>query len=305
MLTGDDAAVYRLSDETAIVQTVDFFPPMVDDPRAFGEIAAANALSDIYATGAKPLTALNIVAFPSDQPKEVLREILRGGAEKAKEAGCLIVGGHTISDKEPKYGMAVTGIVEPGKQLTNDNAQAGDALVLTKPLGTGAITSAAKAGQADPEVLRTAIRHMVTLNRAAAEAAMEVGSTACTDVTGFSLLGHLRGMAQASGVGATIFNSKVPLIPGAYELAVERGLITDGTNRNREYLDECVTWSDGLPEDLWKILYDPQTSGGLLLSVPQAKADELVRALHGKGVTDAVIVGKITSDNPGVVHVSS
>ena len=303
MATGDDAAVYRVSEDVAIVQTVDFFPPMVDDPYTFGAISAANSLSDVYATGARPVTAMNIVAFPSDQPKEILYAILRGGADKAAEAGVPIVGGHTIVDPEPKYGMSVTGVVQPGKQLTNAAAKPGDVLILTKPIGTGTITSAAMDGIVDEAVYMAALGHMQALNKAASEAAVAVGVSACTDVTGFGLLGHLRGMARGSSVGARIFYSQVPFMNGAINLAIGQGKITGGTNRNRDYIDPGVKWDAGVEADAWKILYDPQTSGGLLLSVPRNKADRLVKALEERGVECRAVIGEIVSEHPGVIDV--
>lgn len=301
--TGDDAAVYQLSDDVALVQTVDFFPPIVDDPYTYGQISAANSLSDIYAMGARPITAMNIVAFPKDLPKEILREILRGGAEKATEAGVPIVGGHTIDDAEPKYGMAVTGIVHPGKQLTNAGAKAGDVLILTKPIGSGVITTAAKAERADGAVLQEAVRHMTTLNKAASEAAVEVGVNACTDITGFGLLGHLRGMAKASGVSARVRLSEVPLMRGAWELGVEQEIAPGGTFRNRGFVERDVTWGEGVHPKAFLILCDPQTSGGLLLAVPRAKAERLLKALRVRGVAHAAVVGEIADGRPGAIEV--
>ena len=216
--TGDDAAVYRLGEELALVQTLDFFPPIVDDPYWFGAIAAANALSDVYAMGAKPLLALNIVGFPMDMDKAILGQILRGGHDKVHEAGAVIAGGHTIDDAEPKYGLAVTGVVRPGAQVTNSGARPGDALVLTKPIGTGIIATAGKEGRVDQETLDRTIQLMATLNRAASEAMLEVGVNACTDITGFGLLGHLSTMAASSGVSARVSLAAVPVIPGTWEL---------------------------------------------------------------------------------------
>jgi len=303
--TSDDAAVYRLTDEIAIVQSVDFFPPVVDDPYLYGLIAAANALSDIYAMGARPLTAMNIVAFPKELPQEVLKEILRGGAEKAAEAGVPIVGGHTIDDAEPKYGMAVTGVVRPGKELTNAGARPGDALILTKPLGTGVITTAAKADRASQETFMTAVRHMTALNRAASEAALEAGVSACTDVTGFGLLGHLWGMAKASGASAIVRLSQVPFLPGAWELGVEQEIAPGGTTRNRSFYDPSVTWASAVHPGAWRLLYDPQTSGGLLIAVAAAKAQALLRALKARGVEHATVVGEITAGPPGSIQVAA
>ena len=301
--TGDDAAVYRINDELALVQTVDFFPPVVDDGYTYGGIAVANAVSDIYAMGGKPLTALNIVGFPIDQPKSVLAAILLGGAHKAQEAGLLIVGGHTVDDAEPKYGLAVTGTVKPGEQLTNANAKPGDVLILTKRLGCGIITSAGKQQRVDDSVLQDAIQQMLTLNKAASEAAIEVGVNACTDVTGFGLLGHLHGMMHASGTAARLSYDAIPLIPGVWELAVEKGIVPGGTSRNRTYIEPFLTWDKALHSDVWKLLYDPQTSGGLLLSVPAAKAKRLVDALGRRGVATRAIIGEVTAGTAGTISV--
>ena len=290
--TGDDAAVYRIDDDLALVQTVDFFPPIVDDPAAFGEIAVANALSDIYAMGAKPLIALNIVGFPVSLPKDILVAVLKGGADKAREAGVLIVGGHTVDDAEPKYGLAVTGVVKPGAQVTNAGAMPGDALVLTKPLGTGIITTAGKQEVVSQEVLAGAVATMVTLNRAAAEAMTSVGVNACTDVTGFGLLGHLRGMVAASGVGARLSFGAVPLLPGVLELA-ESGVAPGGTHRNLDSVEGVVSWAPGLPRMAPILLADAQTSGGLLISVPSARRDALLAELESAGVATRAVVGEI------------
>jgi selenide,water dikinase len=305
LATGDDAAVYRISDDLALVQTVDFFPPVVDDPYLFGAISAANSLSDIYATGARPMTALNIVAFPKRLPLEMLKDILRGGADKAAEAGVPVVGGHTIDDAEPKYGMAVTGVVRPGRQLTNAGALPGDVLILTKPLGSGVITSAAKADLASEAVFQEAVRHMATLNKAAAEAMLDVGVNACTDITGFGLLGHLRAIATASAVAVTINFRSVPIMPGAWCLAVKEGLAPGGTNRNRTFHDHAVTWDEGVHPHAGEILYDPQTSGGLLISVAAEKAERLVAALGSRGVETAAVVGEIIDGEAGSVRVTN
>ena len=295
--------MYQISQDVALVQTVDFFPPIVDDPHTFGLVAAANALSDIYAMGGKPLIGMNIVAFPIDQPREILKEILRGGVEKAREAGLTIVGGHTIDDPEPKYGLAITGVVKPGEQLTNVGVQPGDVLVLTKPLGSGIIATAGKLQQVDESVLQEAIRHMATLNAAASEAALEVGVNACTDITGYGLIGHLRGMLEASGVSARVYFSKVPQISGAWELATERDIFPSGMERNRAYLDPAVSWDNEVPALGYRILYDPQTSGGLLLSAPRARADKLLQALVNRGVEHSALVGEILADGHATVHV--
>ena len=300
--TGDDAAVYRLREDLALVQTVDFFPPVVDDPYSFGAIAVANALSDIYAMGGTPLLGLNIVGYPMDLSKDILVKILQGGYDKAAEAGLLIVGGHTIDDHEPKYGLAVTGIVRPGEQVTNANAQAGDVLVLTKPIGTGIITTAGKRDAVAKEVLEAAIRSMETLNHEASHAMMEVGVHACTDVTGFGLLGHLKGMVVGSGVGARIKLSQVPLLPGTWDLA-EQGIAPGGTERNLASLGSHVRWEPSLPEVAKLVLSDAQTSGGLLISVAAEKEQRLLDELAKRGVDGSVVIGEMTGENPGVIHV--
>ena len=264
--TGDDAAVYKMNDDMAIISTVDFFPPIVDDPFKFGEIAATNALSDVYAMGGKPIIALNIVGFPVDLPHDILGEILKGGASKAEEAGVLIVGGHTVDDAEPKYGMSVTGVVNPGAQVTNAGARPGDALVLTKPIGTGIITTAGKQERVSAEVLDRAVAIMGELNRKASEAMMHVGVNACVDITGFGLLGHLRLIAQGSGVSAKVSVGAIPVIEGVSEL-LDMGIAPGGTHRNLESLDGVVDWHANITELTKILLADAQTSGGLLMAV--------------------------------------
>lgn len=290
--TGDDAAVYKVADDLAIVLTVDFFPPIVDDPYTFGEVAAANALSDVYAMGGKPILALNIVGFPASLPKEILGEILKGGASKAREAGVLIVGGHTVDDKEPKYGMAVTGVVKPGLQVTNASARVGDLLVLTKPIGTGIITTAGKQQRVSSEVLANAVRVMGTLNRAACEAMMSVGVNACTDVTGFGLLGHLRGMAEGSGVGARVALRQVPVLEGVAELQ-EAGIAPGGTHRNLQSVDRVARWHPDIDENAKILLCDAQTSGGLLISVAPDRCDRLLDELRAAAVETRAVIGEI------------
>lgn len=297
--TADDAAVYKISDEMAIVETVDFFTPVVDDPYTFGQIAAANALSDIYAMGAKPLFALNIVAFPSKKlPLEVLEEILRGGADKVREAGINIVGGHSIDDPEPKYGLVVTGIVHPNKVIANSTARVGDVLILTKPLGIGIITTAIKREKASKAAIEKAVLVMSALNRDASEAMIEVGVSAATDITGFGLLGHLLEMVQGSGVGARIYLDSVPVIEEAWGY-VRNEIVPGGTISNLEYVDPCVQWGDGIEKDAKLILSDAQTSGGMMISVPKEKEVLLLNALKDRKVTGAVIgeivEGKIIS----------
>jgi selenide, water dikinase len=291
----DDAAVYRLSDEVALVQTVDFFTPVVDDPFDFGRIAAANAFSDVYAMGGRPLTALNIVAFPTGVlPLEYLGRILQGGAETARLASATIVGGHTVDDPEPKYGLAVTGVLRPGEQMTNAGAAPGDLLVLTKPLGTGIIATAIKLGQARPEVIAAATVSMAHLNRAAAEVAREHGLRGVTDVTGFGLLGHMSEICRAAGVGVDIWLDALPVLPGAAEL-VQQGVAPGGSRRNLEFVEQ---WTDFSPEiEGWQRLLcaDAQTSGGLLLCVPEEKAASVVRGLQARSAPAAAVIGRVRS----------
>ena len=300
--TGDDAAVYRLGEDSALILTVDFFPPIVDDPWHFGAIAAANSFSDVYAMGGRPVLALNLVCFPTDLPMDILGEVLRGGADKAKEAGALIVGGHTVNDQEPKYGMAVTGFIEPGRQVTNAGARPGDALVLTKPIGTGIITTAGKNGIADPDTLSRAIDVMVELNKNASEAMMEVGVNACTDVTGFGLLGHLQGMVEASGVTARIHLSQVPLIEGTRAL-LRAGAVSGGTQRNLESVDVVTAWDASITQEDKLLLADAQTSGGLLIAVSPEKATPLLKALTARGVVEASVVGEVVERSESEIQV--
>lgn len=299
--TGDDAAVYRLSQDIALVQTVDFFPPIVDDPYTFGAIATANALSDIYAMGGKPLTGLSIVSYPKDLNKDFLVDILKGSHDKAKEAGLLIVGGHTINDQEPKYGMSVTGILHPGNQVTNASARRGDSLILTKPIGTGIITTAAKQGRVDSQILEAAITQMKALNNEASTAMLEIGVHACTDVTGFGLLGHLRTMLLSSKAGAEIHMSKIRVLPGVLDLARE-GISPDGTLNNMKSLMPHVHWDSSLSEEDKKVLSDAQTSGGLLISVSPDKTTRLMNALVLHGVTEATIIGTVIDAHPGTIY---
>ena len=301
--TGDDAAVYRLDDSIGLVLTVDFFTPITDDPYEFGSVAAANSLSDVYAMGGRPLVALNVVGFPAALAVEMLGDVLRGGYDKAAEANCLIVGGHTVDDNEPKYGLSVVGLVEPGRQVTNANAQPGDVLVLTKPLGTGIVTTACKAGVAPPGSVETAVETMATLNRAPSEAMMQVGVNACTDVTGFGLMGHLTGMLRASGVSAEISVSKAPVLPGVHEL-LEQGIAPGGTHRNEDGVSDYVDWDDAVTANERLLLCDAQTSGGLLISVPEARLPDLLHALEERGVGTRAVVGRITGGAPGTARVA-
>ena len=299
--TGDDAAVYRLREDLAIVQTLDFFPPIVDDPYHFGAIAVSNAAGDIYAMGGVPLLGLNIVGFPRDAPREILVEILKGGYDKAAESGMLIVGGHTIADEEPKYGLAITGLIHPGKQVTNAHAQPGDQLVLTKPLGTGIITTAGKNQVVNAGVLANAIATMELLNRGASEAMVCVGVNACTDITGFGLLGHLKGMMAASGTGARIVQSQIPVLPGTWELAA-RGIAPSGTLRNLKSLGQSVQWEKSLPQEAKLVLADAQTSGGLLMSVPPGKLKLLMQELEKHGVSGAAVIGAV-DDSQAIIQI--
>jgi selenide,water dikinase len=286
--TFDDAGVFALSDDLALVQTVDFFAPIVDDPYAFGQIAAANALSDVYAMGGEPLTALNIVGFPTDKlPMTVLAEILRGADDKIREAGAVVVGGHSIIDDEVKFGLAVTGRVDPRAMLTNAGARSGERLVLTKPIGTGLLATAAKQGDIAPEDERVLVDTMATLNRHASRAARAIGVRCATDVTGFGLLGHASHIARASGVTLVVHVAAVPALPGAREAAT-RGIRTGGGQRNREYLEPLVDW--GLTGDVDRaLLVDPQTSGGLLLSLPASHVAEYLSAVPGAAEIGEVV----------------
>ena len=305
MEMSDDAAVYRLTPDIALVQTVDFITPLVDDPYQFGQIAATNSISDIYAMGGQPLLALNVVAFPTDAlPLAVLSEILRGGADKAREAGVRIVGGHSIDDREPKYGLAVTGLVHPDRILRNSTARPGDRLLLTKPLGMGIVSTAIKRDVAGVDLIARAVAVMTTLNKAAAQAASEVGVHACTDITGFGLLGHMREMTVASGVGARVSFHRVPVLDGVVELAAQ-GVVPGGSKRNLAYAEEFVTFDPALDLPQRLVLADAQTSGGLLLAVPGAQADGLLRALHGNGVTAAADIGEVVTGTSGRIHVVS
>jgi len=302
--TADDAAVYKLDEKTALVQTVDFFTPVVDDPYVFGSVAAANSLSDIYAMGATPIFALNIVAFAvNDLPLEVMSQILKGGSDKAHEAGIHIIGVHSIEDKEPKYGLVVNGLVAPDKVVSNAGARPGDALLLTKPIGTGIISTALKGGHAGDDALARAIEVMTTLNKVASEAMLEVGVNACTDVTGFGLIGHLYEMVQASGVGARLKMGDVPFILGARELA-EKGITPAGTRRNLEHLNQFVAW----PQDVSKadklILCDAQTSGGLLISLPKDKSENLLDMLNSRGNLKASIIAEIVEASEGAKSIT-
>jgi selenide,water dikinase len=299
----DDAGVFRINEDLALVQTVDFFTPVVDDPYQFGQVAAANALSDVYAMGGKPLTALNIVAFPTcTLGIEVLREIVRGGCDKVAEAGAVVLGGHSVEDAEPKYGLAVTGLVHPDKIVTNSGAQPGDYLVLTKPLGTGVLATALKAGMLEPEDEKVFVEVMATLNAAASKAMTRIGVSACTDITGFGLLGHLREMACNSKVDAEVWVSQVPFLPRALEFA-SIGILPGGTYANKEYVAPFVEFAEGISETEKDLLNDPQTSGGLLIAVPEDRKDALEEELRNQGVASYRVIGRIVGKGKGKIVV--
>lgn len=298
--TRDDAAVYRINARTAVVETVDFFPPVVDDPFTFGEIAAANAMSDIWAMGAKPLFALNLAAFPRTLPLSILGKILAGGQSKANEAGIPILGGHTIEDPEPKYGMAVTGIIDPRKILTNAAARPGDALLLTKPLGSGIATTAMKRGLASPELTKTVTRMMSTLNKKAGEVLASGRFTvhALTDVTGFGLLGHLVEMMDGSRCRAVLYVSRIPVLSGVPELAAA-DVVPAGSRANLDFVAPKVRFQPDLPPALRLILADAQTNGGLLASIPRTAVKKALSLLERVGV-EAIAIGEVESGKPGV-----
>jgi selenide, water dikinase len=301
--TSDDAGVYRVSDELALVQSVDFFTPIVDDPYDFGRIAAANALSDIYAMGARPLTALNLVAFSlEDLGHDVLRDVLLGGSAIAQEAGVAIVGGHSIDDPEPKYGMAVTGVAHPGEVVRNSTGNAGDALFLTKPIGGGAVTTAAKRGGATPELIARCTEVMTTLNVSASQAAMGVGPSAMTDVTGFGLLGHLHELCAASGVSAVVDANAVPAIDGARELLNGADGLSGGSRRNRDFVEGFTSFADDVPPELRALLCDAMTSGGLLVAAAPERAGDMQAALRAVA-PDAARIGTLTAGEPGAIDV--
>jgi selenide,water dikinase len=302
--TADDAAVYRVRDDLALVVTTDFFTPIVDDAYDWGRIAATNSLSDVYAMGGSPILVLNIVAWPREGlPFDLLARVLDGSGDVVRAAGAIVAGGHSIDDPEPKFGLAVVGTVHPDRVLTNRGAHPGDALVLTKPIGLGVISTAVKRGHAPPALVDEAIRVMTTLNATARDAALDVGDAvhAVTDVTGFGLLGHLRELAVASGVAADVDAGAVPVIDGVREL-LDAGMVAGGTQRNHAFVSESVDWN-GLPENEQLLLADAQTSGGLLLAVARDAADDLVRALRARHTLAAAVVGETHPGSPGVITI--
>lgn len=303
--TSDDAAVYRLRDDLAVVVTTDFFTPIVDDPYDWGRIAATNALSDVYAMGGTPLLALNLVAWPREGlPFDLLARVLDGGQAAVRSAGALVAGGHSIDDTEPKYGLAVVGTVHPDRVLTNAGARVGDVLVLSKPIGLGVISTALKRGAAPPDLVATAVDVMTTLNAGARDAAVDLGDAvhAATDVTGFGLLGHLRELCAGSGLAAEVDHGAVPVIDGVRDL-VAAGMVAGGTQRNHAFVADTVDFGV-LPLDEQYLLADAQTSGGLLLAVDPTRADDLVAALRARGTLAAAVVGRTVAGAPGTVTVS-
>ncbi|MGD1010863.1 MAG: selenide, water dikinase SelD [Candidatus Aminicenantales bacterium] len=299
--TCDDAGVFKLNARTALVQSVDVFTPVVDDPYVFGQIAAANSVSDIYAMGGRPLTALSIIAFPIERlSPRIMNKMFQGGIDKLREAGVAVLGGHSIRDKEIKFGFSVTGIVNPDKMTVNSKAKPGDVLILTKPLGTGTLTFARQIGRAPAKGLAAAERSMTELNRAAAESMTAAGVTTATDITGFGLAGHLSEIAAQSGVEMEIYGEAIPVFEGVMDL-IRDGVISGAVERNRDYASAFVKVGKGADEDLETLLYDPQTSGGLLISVRRSKAAAFLAALKKKGVRHAMVIGKVTRKGPGKI----
>jgi selenide,water dikinase len=299
----EDAGVYKISEDVALVQTLDFFTPVVDDPFTFGQIAAANSLSDVYAMGGTPLTAMNIMCFPvQTMDISIMREILQGGIEKMREAGVVLVGGHSVDDRELKYGLSVTGTIDPHKVLRKEDARPGDRLILTKPLGTGIISTALKGGMASREAVDRITQSMAALNKQASEIMRTVGVHACTDITGFGLIGHAAEMIEGTSVGMIIYAGSVPVFPETQGLAAQ-GLLPGGLQRNREYRRSIVDISPGVSEFQAEILFDPQTSGGLLIAVSPDKAALLLEKLHESGVTAAAVIGEVSDSQPGRIKV--
>ncbi len=300
----EDAGVYRLQDDLAIIQTLDFFTPIVDDPFTFGQIAAANSLSDVYAKGGRPVTAMNIVCFPVSRfDLSILREIMKGGLDKMLEAEVVLLGGHTVADDEIKYGLSVTGLIHPDRVIFNRGCQPGDKLVLTKRLGTGIVSTAQKAGLADWSTVKESIDSMTRLNRRAAELMLVVGGVnACTDVTGFGLIGHACEMIEGTDVGMVIHSGAIPYFAGVSEL-INAECTPGGLERNRSYRQHLIDRTDSNPEWIWDLLFDPQTSGGLLISLPPGKAEELVKLLRAEGIPEAAVIGEVIALGRGRIRV--
>lgn len=299
--SSDDAAVYRIDDNTVLIQTVDLFPPMVDNPYRFGQIAAANALSDVYAMGGTPKLAMNILCYPEDLPKEIVKDILQGGYEKVMEAGAVVAGGHSLKDHEPKYGLCVTGFAKPHEVLTNSNAKEGDLLILTKPLGTGILNTAAKAELVSKETEETVAASMAMLNKRACEIMKLYPIDSCTDVTGFGLLGHAYEMGAGSGVTIQLDAAAMPLLPEARDMA-RMGIIPAGAYANRAFLEGKLKIEPNVPLDLLDILFDPQTSGGLLIAVPETHAEKLLSDLQSE-IPAAAIVGRVIPPENHTIHI--
>jgi len=300
----EDAGVYKLRDDLAIIQTVDFFTPIVDDPYTFGQIAVTNALSDVYAMGGRPLTAMNIVCFPvKKMDMSILHRILHGGLDKMREAGVLLIGGHSVEDDEPKYGLSVTGVIHPDKVLLNRGGRAGDKLILTKPLGTGIVSTALKGGLACEELVTKSVKYMTTLNRDAAELMQEMPDVhACTDITGFGLLGHACEMIENSDVGMMIYASSVPFFPEIREF-VEEGVVPGGLHRNRQYRSKLIEVDPSCPDWMVDVMFDPQTAGGLLIALSGMQAETLIGKMHARGITEAAIVGEVISEPKGKIRI--
>lgn len=299
----DDAGVYAISEDLALVQTVDIITPIADDPYIFGEIAAANALSDIYAMGAKPITALSIISFPADKiDNKTIARVLEGATNKIKEAGAVIIGGHTIKDTEIKFGLAVTGVVKPNKIITNNQARVGDRIILTKPLGTGIISTALKAGLASKAAIKKINFSMTQLNKDACEAMVEVGVSSATDITGFGLLGHALQMAELSEVSMVIHTSKIPIIEEAFKLA-RSSLFPGGSVKNFEFAKSKIKFAKNISHELQMLLCDAQTSGGLFISVPEKKTDDLLNLLFKKGVVPAKIIGEVIKKGKRSIYI--
>lgn len=301
----DDAGVYKITEEIAIIQTVDFFTPIVDDPYIYGQIAAANALSDVYAMGGKPITAMSVAGFPiKTVDMEILQDILKGSLDKLREAEVVLVGGHSVDDNELKYGLSVTGIIHPDKVFTNDGAKIGDKLILTKPLGTGIINTALKAEMASEKAISETIKSMSTLNKTASEVMIEMGANACTDITGFGLVGHASEMMLASQVGMIIYSNSVPLFTEVKEYA-QMGLVPAGSYANKDYCKPYVEIKPKIPAPLLDVLFDAQTSGGLLISVSAEKSKQILLKLHNHGVKEASIIGEVIKEPKGKIVISS
>jgi selenide,water dikinase len=303
--TSDDAGVFRISEDLALVQTVDFITPVSDDPYAFGQVAAANSLSDVYAMGGRPLTALNICCFPpKGVPEEVYGQILTGSLSKVIESGASLIGGHTVKDEELKYGLAVTGTIHPDRVLKNSGAKPGDALILTKPLGTGVMITGSKRGLISPDPFFRVVECMAQLNKEAAEAALAHRASACTDVTGFAMAGHALEMARGSMTGLRLRSGSLPRFPEALDL-IRQGVRTGVTSSNRELVGDAIRFDPGIDDAHQWLLFDPQTSGGLLISVPAEEADSLLRDLHARGIAEAGIVGEVFASKDPVIEVTA